>query len=98
MARTELDVNYGRHVFNANGAYRARWRGLCGSGLHTLTFEWLAGAPAGTLTLSVDGDAGANSVVDLAVERVRNFCGKPVFVDMDFTGLPAGCELAVHFR
>lgn len=98
MARTEIDVKYGQATFTQNGAYRARYPELDKTDPHTLTFEWLKGTPAGTLTLSVDGDPGLNNVVDLAVERVRNFVGKPVFIDLGFAGLPAGCELAIHFR
>lgn len=56
-------------------------------------------SPAGTLTFTVDGEAGENNVMDLGAGQRTIMCNTPLaFVDVAVTGLPAGAVVTLYLR
>lgn len=98
MARKAFsDYSNGVQV-SENGSYRFGAQ----SGIKGVTVDWVSESitPAGTLTLSVDGDVGeGDNVINLGSgQRARPVNTPLPFVDVDVAGLPAGANIVIYLR
>jgi hypothetical protein len=78
-------VNTFRFPAPVEGSYRLMLQGLSGNGM---SIQFLPeGITSGTAELSIDGEYGSGSTVDLASSRMKTPNFVSGFIDVDFTGV-----------